>query len=122
MAHIGDELRFVLAGDLKFPALAGDLLEQARILKRNRRLIGKALHQAHDRGRKLACTVALQNQCAKGTLASEERDDKGSTQTGLNCGIPQWVACPRGGIWNLQRFTPRDRLAQTCPCCSDVEF
>jgi len=35
MAHVGDKLGFVLAGDLELPALLGDLVEEACILKRD---------------------------------------------------------------------------------------
>src|SRR5262249_13386805 len=42
LARVGnlDELGFVLAGDLELAALLGNLVEQARILKSNRRLVG----------------------------------------------------------------------------------
>ena len=45
VAHVGDELRLVLAGDLKFAALLGDLLEQTHILDGNQRLVGEGLNQ-----------------------------------------------------------------------------
>ena len=48
VAHVGDELRLVLAGDLELAALLGDLLEQARVLERDGRLVGEGLHQADD--------------------------------------------------------------------------
>ena len=48
VAHVGDELRLVLAGDLKLAALLGDLLEQAGVLERDRRLVGEGLHEADD--------------------------------------------------------------------------
>ena len=35
MAHVGDELRLVLACDLKLPALLSDLFEEAGVLQRN---------------------------------------------------------------------------------------
>jgi hypothetical protein len=54
MAHVGDKLRLVLASNLKLAALPGDFLEQASVLKRNRRLVGEALHEADDRSGKLA--------------------------------------------------------------------
>ena len=48
VAHVGEELRLVLAGDLQLPALLLDLAEQARILDRQGRLLGKGLQQLHD--------------------------------------------------------------------------
>ena len=48
MAHVGDELRLVLAGDLQLAALLRDLLEQAGVLECDGRLVGEALHQADD--------------------------------------------------------------------------
>ena len=45
VAHVGDELRLVLARDLKFSALLGDLLEQTHILDGNQRLVGEGLNQ-----------------------------------------------------------------------------
>jgi hypothetical protein len=41
MAHVGDELRLVLACDLKLAALLSNFLEQVGILERNRGLVGK---------------------------------------------------------------------------------
>ena len=46
MAHVGDELRLVLARDLQLAALLGDLLEQAGVLKRDDRLVGEGLHES----------------------------------------------------------------------------
>ena len=45
MAHVGDELRLVLARDLKLAALLGDLLEQARVLDGDDGLVGEGLQQ-----------------------------------------------------------------------------
>ena len=43
MAHVGDELRLVLAGDLELAALLGDLVEQARVLDGDHGLVGEGL-------------------------------------------------------------------------------
>ena len=45
MAHVGEELRFVLTCYFELPALILDLVEQPRILNRQRRLRRKGLHQ-----------------------------------------------------------------------------
>ena len=80
-------MRLVLAGNLKLAALLGDLVEQPRVLKRNRRLVGKALHQIDNRWRELARLAALQHQCAKRTLAPQQRHDESRVQTRLERGI-----------------------------------
>src|SRR5262249_49135619 len=41
VAHAGDELRLVLAGQLQLPALVLDLVEQPHVLDRDHRLVGK---------------------------------------------------------------------------------
>ena len=43
VAHVGDELRLVLARDLKLAALLGDLLEQSRVFDGDHRLVGEGL-------------------------------------------------------------------------------
>src|SRR5262249_61113906 len=72
MAHVGDELRLVLAGDRELAALFGDLIEEARILQRYCRLVGKGLHQVDDGLRKLAGMTPLQNQRTEWTRGAEQ--------------------------------------------------
>ena len=63
VAHVGEELRFVLARDFELSAFVLDLVEQPRVLDRQHRLRGESLHQvdcilwegarrlaAHDQG------------------------------------------------------------------------
>ena len=45
VAHIGEELRFVLARLGELPALVLDFVEQPHILNRDHRLVGEGLHQ-----------------------------------------------------------------------------
>ncbi len=45
MAHAGEELRLVLAGQFELAALVLDLVEQAYILDRDHRLVGEGGHQ-----------------------------------------------------------------------------
>ena len=56
--HVGEELRLVLVGQLELPALVLDLVEQARVLDRDHRLVGEGLQQADllvgEAGRRLA--------------------------------------------------------------------
>src|SRR6185503_832066 len=47
VAHAGEEVRLVLAGDLKLPAFFLDLVEQAHVLDRDYRLIGEGRQQTH---------------------------------------------------------------------------
>jgi hypothetical protein len=91
VAHVGDELRLVLARDLELAALLGDLIKQARVLRRNGRLVGKALHQGDDGPGKLARCAPLKNQCAKRTIAAEQRHNECCAKPDLDGGIAQWV-------------------------------
>src|SRR5262249_4880313 len=45
MAHIGEELRFVLARFFELPALVLNFIEEPNILDSNRGLVGKGLNQ-----------------------------------------------------------------------------
>ena len=50
MAHVGEELRLVLARDLELAALLLDLAEQAGVLDRQRGLRGEGLQQLEHLG------------------------------------------------------------------------
>ena len=76
VAHVGDELRLVLAGDLQFAALLGDLLEQASVLQRDGRLVGEALHEIDDGCRELAGLAALQDERAERPFTAKQRDNE----------------------------------------------
>ena len=65
VAHVGEELRLVLAGDLELPALLLDLAEQPRVLDRERRLAGEGLHQVDDARRELAGPLAQDGERAE---------------------------------------------------------
>ena len=71
--HVGQELRFVLARDLELLALFADLLEQARVLDRQYRLVGEILQQRHQRRRKLARDLAPDHQRANDPLLAQQR-------------------------------------------------
>ena len=92
VAHVGDELRLVLAGDLEFAALLGDLLEQASVLERDGGLVGEGLHEADDGLRELARLAPLQDQRAERTLGAEQRDDEGGAQSGFERSVAQGIA------------------------------
>ena len=48
MAHAGEELRLVLAGDFELAALVLDFLEQSHVLDRDRRLVGEGRRRARS--------------------------------------------------------------------------
>src|SRR3984893_13639691 len=73
VAHIGEELRFVLAGKRQLLALVGDLAEEPRVLDRQYRLAGEGLHQLHRLCRKFTGSTPLQNQRAENALGTDER-------------------------------------------------
>ena len=66
VAHIGEELRFVLAGERQLLALVGDLAEQARVLDRQYRLAGQGLHQPHRLRREFARPLAASGSWPRG--------------------------------------------------------
>ena len=64
VAHIGEELRLVLARDVELAALVLDLVKQSRVLDRQHRLRGEGLHQVDGIGRKCARRAAAHHQHA----------------------------------------------------------
>ena len=77
MAHIGEELRLVLARDLELPALFLDLAEQARVLNRQHRLRSEGLEQIDGRLRKDSWLLASDDQRADDTI----RPSKGTIRS-----------------------------------------
>ena len=65
VAHIGEELRLVLARDFELPALFLDLREQIGVLDRQHRLRRKGLQQLDRVARKLAGRLASDDQRAE---------------------------------------------------------
>src|SRR4029077_14230047 len=76
VAHVGDELGFVLTRNRKLSALLIDFTEQLRILHREDRLIGKGLHEIDCTGGKISALATLQHQRAKNVILSEEWNDQ----------------------------------------------
>src|SRR5258708_20487537 len=76
VAHIGEELRFVLAGERQLLALVGDLAEQACVLDRQYRLARQGLHELDRFGSKLAGGAPLQDQRPENALGADERNDQ----------------------------------------------
>src|SRR5215475_7190434 len=87
VAHVGNELVLVLAGDLKLPALPGNLFEEACVLQCNGRLIREALHETDDGLWKLAGLSSAQDECSEWLLRREEWDNERSTKPGFKHGV-----------------------------------
>ena len=112
VAHIGEELRFVLAGERQLLALVGDLAEQARILDRQYRLAGQGLHQPHrlrrEFARPLAAAATSPRECARrrptARSAPSESRRRGSTSRSGLLGRSREIG-------DLHRRAARDRLA-----------
>ena len=73
MAHIGEELRLVPAGDLELMALVLDFMEQPRVLDRQHRLRRKGLHQVDGVLRKFAGRLAANHQHADRCFPADQR-------------------------------------------------
>src|SRR6516164_5311116 len=61
VAHIGEELGFVLTGERQLLALIGNLAEQPRVLDRQYRLARQGLHQSHGLRGEFTRLVPKQN-------------------------------------------------------------
>ena len=68
VAHVGEELRLVLARDLELAALLLDLAEQARVLDRDHRLGGEGLQQVNRVLDELARFLATHHESANWTV------------------------------------------------------
>ncbi len=85
VAHVGEELRLVLARDLELPALLVDLAEQARVLDRQHRLRGEGLQQVDGALGELAGRLAAHHQRADdlvGAAAAARSAAPGSRRAG----------------------------------------
>src|SRR5262249_53937831 len=75
MAHIGEELRFMLARLRELPAFVLDLMEQVRVLDRQHRLGGKRLQQVDGLLWELAWPLASDHESADDALGAEQRNN-----------------------------------------------
>ena len=82
MAHVGDELRLVLARDLQLAALLRDLLEQAGVLNCQHRLRTERLQQIDRVLGKFARLPAPYHQRADDPICAEQRDCQQGAETG----------------------------------------
>jgi hypothetical protein len=80
VAHAGKELRLVLACLLELPALVLDLVEQAHVLDRDRRLVGEGLHKLDLLVGERAHLQARQRQEADRDALAQHRHSEGSTK------------------------------------------
>src|SRR5215471_17372862 len=99
MAHIGDELRFVLAGSFELPALVLDFLEQSRVLDCDHRLIGKGLEQTYLLIREELHFAAAECDCANRETFSHQGHAKYRVETPAPC---VFAAIGKFGVFGLQ--------------------
>src|SRR5882724_8524985 len=64
MGHVGEELGFVLVGDLKLLTLVFDLPEQPRVLYGENRLRRQGLHEIYNLCREIPCLTTIDGQSA----------------------------------------------------------
>ncbi len=76
VTHVGEELRFVPAGDLELAAFFLDLAEQPRVLDRHHRLHGESVEQLDDAFRKFAGLLAPHHQRADDAVRAKQRHDQ----------------------------------------------
>ena len=120
MAHIGEELRLVLARLRELPALVLDLMEQARVLDCQHRLGGKGLQQVDGLLWELARSLAADHESADDALGAEQRNNQNGAVAGPHdhLEIMRWRLLLQ--VRDLQRRTLARRLADTSISDADV--
>jgi hypothetical protein len=121
VAHVGDEPRFVLAGNLELAALLGNLVEQPGVFQRNRRPVRKALHETNHRRWKFARRPALQDKRAKRAFSAEKRDDEGRAHSCFKSSISERIARTFRYIGSLHQLAARNGFAKSGFRLPDVE-
>src|SRR6516162_1457612 len=81
MTHIGEELRFVLACDLKLSALVLDFVKQTHVLDCNGGLVRKGCHKLDLLVGERPHSCAVHTQYTSRDTISQERDTKHRTKT-----------------------------------------
>jgi len=89
VAHVGEELRLVLAGCLDLVALVLDLMKQSRVLDGQHRLRREGPHQVDGIGRKCARRAAAHHQHADDFAAVDERRHQSCTKAGAQDDLVQ---------------------------------
>ena len=82
VAHVGEELRFVLARYFELAALLLDLVEQPRVLDRQHGLCAKGLQQIDRALGKLARLLAADHQRTDDPVCAEQRNGQQGTEPG----------------------------------------
>ena len=116
VAHVGEELRLVPAGDLELAALLLDLAEQARVLDREHGLRREGLQEVDGRFREQARLLAAHHEGAddasersSGTTSSAAVARFAGRCPGPGCG----GSSTRSGICSGSRALRRDRRSQS---------
>src|SRR5262249_42534338 len=89
VAHAGNELRLMLAGQLKLAALVLDLAEQARILDREHRLGRERLQEINGTLGKVAWLFAPDYECSDDLVCAYQRHNKARTIAGPHRDLSQ---------------------------------
>ncbi len=111
VAHIGEELRLVLARDLELAALVLDFVEQPRVLDRQHRLRREGLDQIDGVLRKGAGRAAADHQHADDVVAAEQRRRQPRAETGAQADLVDLVGGLLAQIGDLRSA----RAAQSPP-------
>ena len=120
VAHVGEELRLVLAGDFELTALLVDLGEQMRVLDRQHRLGGESLEQIDvfsgnvpGAFRRTTSAPITRSRANSGTT-SNARNPARATMSWA--GVGGWVA--RSSICTgSRRVTARSKIGSPSPIC-----
>src|SRR5262245_19526929 len=108
MAHVGDELRLVLAGNLKLPALLSDLAEQASVLHRNCRLGSEGLDQSNDFLGECAWLVAPDDE------DTHDSDSSSSTERASSRLLACSASNNREFSMAITAWSAKDSISATC--------
>ena len=112
VAHVGEELRLVLARDLELAALLLDLAEQPRVLDRQHGLRREGLQEVDGRFREQARLPAAHHERADDAVGAQQRHDEQRRDSRL-AGRCRWTGDARlvGEVRHLDRLAPLRRVA-----------
>ena len=109
VAHVGEELRLVLARDLELPALFLDLAEQARVLDRQHRLRGEGLQQINGALRKSPGSLRRTTSSADDLVRPQQRHDQQRPIAGAQDDFVDRIGGSRAGRQSGSARAPRAR-------------
>ena len=110
VAHVGEELRLVLARDLELPALLVDLRKQVGVLDRQHRLGGEGLEQIDRVLRERTGRFAAYDQHANHMVAPKQRNDEQSTESSADNDVLRRRRGVSQKILDLHRLAAGDSL------------